>query len=105
MQTTKRHLIIEGILNGILLVFPIILFTIGGIGMAEHNPSHPNALILGGNLLMGVLSLVMLTVYTFSWHRHGWHRLPFFRRSLIIFYGLWLIIGLWTWLKFLSILV
>ncbi|WP_382333474.1 hypothetical protein [Levilactobacillus fujinensis] len=83
---------------------PVILFIIGGIGMAEHNPSHPDALILGGSLLMGVLSLIMLTIYLFSWRQHGWHQLSVLRRCLIVFYGLWLIIGLLTWLGFLGVM-
>ncbi|WP_203641946.1 hypothetical protein [Levilactobacillus andaensis] len=104
MQITKRKLIIEGSLNALLLVSPIILFIVGGIGMAAHDPSHPDVLILGGSLLMGVLSLIMLAVYAFSWRQHGWRQLSVLRRSLIVFYGIWLIIGLWTWLMFLGII-
>jgi len=104
MPITKRKLIIEGSLNGLLLILPVILFIAGSIGMAKHDPCHPDVLILGGSLLLGVLSLVMLVIYAFSWRQHGWQQLPVLRRSLIIFYGIWLIIGLWTWLRFLGII-
>jgi len=104
MQITKRKLIIEGSLNVLLLLLPIILFIAGGFGMAEHDSSHPDVLVLGGSLLMGGLSLVMLAIYAFSWRHHGWQQLPVLRRGLIIFYGIWLVIGLWTWLRFLGII-
>lgn len=91
---------IELSINGLLLINPLLLIINGIIGFAENDLDHPDALILFGVLMLGILGLVMTGLTVFRLFTRGWHGIPLYQKLLAILYFAFLIIGGFEWLLF-----
>ncbi|WP_226908193.1 hypothetical protein [Levilactobacillus brevis] len=100
MPISKRKMWIELIINGLLLTTPLLLIINGIAGLAENDPNHPDALILMGVLILGILGLVMTGLTVFRLFNRGWHGIALYQKLLAILYFVCLIIGGFEWLLF-----
>lgn len=103
-MATKRKMLLELCINGLLLIIPLFLIIIGFIGVLENDPSHPDVFILIGLLILGILGLVMTMFTGFRLFTCGWHKMALYQKILAIFYFICLIIGGFEWLIFTEII-
>lgn len=80
--------------------FPVGIMINGYILMAQNDPDHPDALVLIGFLLLGIVGLIGVLVYGIHGYRVGWRHLSLQQRILLGLYGVSFVLGLLIWLTF-----
>ncbi|PWG00446.1 hypothetical protein [Levilactobacillus bambusae] len=86
-STTRKTLLI----NLGISIIPWLLIISGWIGLKTNPFNQPDGLILIGNCLYGLMSLVAFPTYLHQWLQEG-RETSSLVKGLTIFYGFWLLV-------------
>ncbi|TPR18317.1 MULTISPECIES: hypothetical protein [Apilactobacillus] len=99
MQYTKKLII-----QFFVLFLPVYSIIDGAIGLAHDDLFHPDALVLFGVLVIGIISLINIIIFINKLISLGWHNIPIYYKIMFVFHLILFIPSFISWLSFFEII-
>ncbi|TPR14453.1 hypothetical protein [Apilactobacillus timberlakei] len=99
MQYTKKLII-----QFFVLFLPVYSIIDGAIGLAHDDLFHPDALVLFGVLVIGIISLINIIIFINKLISLGWHNIPIYYKIMFVFHLILFIPSFMSWLSFFEII-